>query len=509
MKKLALVLTLALVLAFAVPVFANPFSDVPADHWAYDAISKLYADGVVTGNPDGTYTGKRNMTRYEMATIIAKAMATTEANADKISVENLALINKLAGEFGSELNALGVRVANLEKKVGNVKFTGDARVRYIKDTNDVGEVSDSKYDGRIRLNLDAAVNDSMTISARLNSDNYNFSEDDGDANFKVDRLAVKYTNKDLAVVAGRQTAFLGKGTIIDDAIKGISVSAPVGKARVTLLHGRLDGDTATAGTALSTEYRAKMIDLATPNKAESEASHAYIEAYNRYLSQYPPALRPLYREEAQLYAFDWYYRVHDDVYARAENEKAGLSDDKIDLTAIEFSGIKLGDKATLGIDYGIIKDKTNKDAFGLGEDQVKVWGVNFDYALNKRVGLFAELTKSDLGDDLQKAAMAGVSVKEVLKKTDLTLTYAKLEKNSVLPGITTLTDAYMGANSGRYLLGVVDYNDKTDLFKVKLDHGLAKDTNLYLEYTTASGKTEGVEGHDNFYRLETGLEFQF
>ena len=58
------------------------------------------------------------MTRYEMAQIVAKAMA-KGANVDK-----------LAAEFADELDALGVRVAALEKKSDNVKITGQVRWRW-------------------------------------------------------------------------------------------------------------------------------------------------------------------------------------------------------------------------------------------------------------------------------------------------------------------------------------------------------------------------------------------
>ena len=76
-KTLVSALTTALVVGAASTTFAaaNPFSDVPADHWAYDAVTELQAKGVVNGFPDGTYRGNQNMTRYEMAQIIAKALA--------------------------------------------------------------------------------------------------------------------------------------------------------------------------------------------------------------------------------------------------------------------------------------------------------------------------------------------------------------------------------------------------------------------------------------------------
>ena len=178
MKKLVLILTLVCICAFAAPAFANPFSDVAADHWAYDAIDKLADDGIVVGNPDGTYKGNKTMTRYEFATMIARAMAASEADDAKISAENKALIDKLAAEFGSELDALGVRVTALENKVGNVKLTGVARIRMVNEDFDADEDS-NKYDMRIRLKATAQVNDNVTVNARFTTDNVNLEDDNG------------------------------------------------------------------------------------------------------------------------------------------------------------------------------------------------------------------------------------------------------------------------------------------------------------------------------------------
>ncbi|WP_294149748.1 S-layer homology domain-containing protein, partial [uncultured Selenomonas sp.] len=111
-KTLVSALTTALVVGAASTTFAasNPFSDVPADHWAYDAVSQLAADGVIEGYGDSTFQGNKNITRYEMAQMVAKAMAKKDVSgADK------AMIDKLAAEFADELNNLGVRVSNLEK----------------------------------------------------------------------------------------------------------------------------------------------------------------------------------------------------------------------------------------------------------------------------------------------------------------------------------------------------------------------------------------------------------
>ena len=142
MKK-SLVLAMAMALGVTASAYAaNPFSDVPAGHWAYDSISKLAAAGVIEGYGDDTFRGDRLMTRYEMAQIVAKAMA-KGANVDK-----------LAAEFADELDALGVRVAALEKKADNVKITGNIRYRYRTDTK--GTVD---HDLRTRLTFTGKVND--------------------------------------------------------------------------------------------------------------------------------------------------------------------------------------------------------------------------------------------------------------------------------------------------------------------------------------------------------------
>ena len=99
---------------------ANPFVDVPSDSWAYKSVVELADAGIIQGVDGQYFQGNRNITRYEAAEMVAKAMA----HMDKASVEQRALINKLADEYADELNNLGVRVSALENRVGNVKLTG-------------------------------------------------------------------------------------------------------------------------------------------------------------------------------------------------------------------------------------------------------------------------------------------------------------------------------------------------------------------------------------------------
>lgn len=164
MKKILAIAAAAALTAGVSAFAANPFSDVTPDDWAYQAVSDLSDQGVVEGYPDGTFKGERNVTRYEIAQIIARLMA----KEDQLNGEQQATLNKLAGEYADELANLGVRVSNLEKKVGNIYWSGDARMRYQDKA-----MSADKWDGRMRINVKGQVNDSTYVQGRLTT-NMNF-----------------------------------------------------------------------------------------------------------------------------------------------------------------------------------------------------------------------------------------------------------------------------------------------------------------------------------------------
>ena len=157
------------------PASSSIFTDVPADHWAYDAVAQLVQDGVVNGySADGTFKGDQNLSRYEMAQIVAKAMAKSDA-ADNNN--NKALIEKLSAEFSDELANLGVRVANLEAKTDNVKWTG--LVRYdVNRTNFAADPSHKNADKnqlKLRFEPSITINDNWTAHSQID---YNINTDD-------------------------------------------------------------------------------------------------------------------------------------------------------------------------------------------------------------------------------------------------------------------------------------------------------------------------------------------
>ena len=178
MKKMLAVVAAASLVAVAAPAFAaNPFSDVPMNHWAYDAVEQLSAKGILEGYPNGTFKGNRAMTRYEIATMVARMMA-----AGGLSGEDLEKLKALVVEFQPELEALGVKVdgfdsrlSALEKGLGGWKITGQMRFDYNAWDND-GAATGAGADGftmnRGRLFLHRDLSDGVSFDARWHNDRF-------------------------------------------------------------------------------------------------------------------------------------------------------------------------------------------------------------------------------------------------------------------------------------------------------------------------------------------------
>ena len=255
MKK-SLVLAMAMALGVTASAYAaNPFSDVPAGHWAYDSVNKLAAAGIVDGYGNGTFGGDRLMTRYEMAQIVAKAMA-KGANVDR-----------LAAEFADELDSLGVRVAALEKKSDNVKITGEARFRYA-DSKGKGNVADSYVgDLRSRIWITGQVNDDWSYTGMIQNIQDFAGDYTGDEKTDFQRAYVQGKLGGMAVTAGRYNAFFADGNIYDNRADGVELSYG-DKVKLSLAAGKatdeitklyvLEGTTGGnyAGGALSADFGA-------------------------------------------------------------------------------------------------------------------------------------------------------------------------------------------------------------------------------------------------------------
>lgn len=145
---------------------ANPFADVDTSSWAYQAVCQLSDQGVVDGYPDGTFKGDKNVSRYELAQIIARLMA----KEGSLNDSQRATVQKLSAEYAGELQSLGVRVKELEKKTGNLSNITEIRVQDIPRYDNVYKDNKSSHDElslRVRLNTMANINDRSTVYSQL------------------------------------------------------------------------------------------------------------------------------------------------------------------------------------------------------------------------------------------------------------------------------------------------------------------------------------------------------
>ena len=438
MKKILAMAAVAALAAGASAFAANPFSDVSTSDWAYQAISDLSDRGLVEGYPDGTFKGQQNITRYEVAQIIARLMA----KEDQMNAEDRAIIDRLAGEYGAELENLGVRVSNLEKKVGNIVWTGDARMRYKKAIG-----GDDKFDGRIRLNARATVNDTTYVHGRLlaSADLKN----GGDSDVSMDRLYVHHQFGVVGAKLGRYELDLGQqdgGWLYAEKFDGVELAAPLGqKVNLALGYGRMKGAQVKGTNTYEVE----------DTKGEKHTVSEKVDVSDFYKAE----------------AF----------YAQA---KANLG------------------FAKLGVDYY----RTSSFAYYGSTDTSKkaVWGVNLLVPVNKfRVfGDYYADTKENVAYDNQKGKIWTVGLgygKMDLKKAgsfNLDLAYFKV-KGGLYEGGTGLqlstADALLTMQDGRFWL-------------VTGDVAVAQNTYVHGEYAFSS-KEEKTEKGYNGWTLSLNYKF--
>ena len=335
MKK-SLVLAMAMALGVTASAYAaNPFSDVPAGHWAYDSINKLAAAGVIEGYGDSTFGGDKLMTRYEMAQIVAKAMA-KGANVDK-----------LAAEFADELDTLGVRVAALEKKADNVKITGTIKASYASyDGDKLGTTGDparaTNHQGRLRSDIfvTGQVNDDWTYTAMLRNQQFFTGEDEnkGEEDVAFQRAYVNGRVAGLAVQAGRynKTDITG-GNIHDNRMDGVQVS--YGKdVKLTAGYGKATGVKVVEGKDKDFAY------------AELGAKLGAVDAYAAYYKFDNVAKTA---DDDKIWTVGMGFDLAKDLklsgsYIKSDYDKAGVDDDGY-VATLAYQGAKAAKAGSWGL----------------------------------------------------------------------------------------------------------------------------------------------------------------
>ena len=389
MKKHLAVLAATAVLGVTSAFAANPFSDVTPQDWAYQAVAQLASQGIVNGYPDGTFKGQQNITRYEMAQMVAKALV----RQDRVDAEQNAIINRLANEFSAELNNLGVRVSTLENKVGNFKFTGDARLRYTGKN----DARDSKFDYRGRVKFEATVNDNTKAVVRLAGSKEFGAE--GAPKAELDRVYVQHNfGKYATVVAGRQDLIVGNGLAFDGTFEGVVATAGKDKLNASVAYGYLQSGT----------YGKLELDKAT------RAENSQVTVYQ--LNTMPTeklAVKGFYADAHEKNVHNAYGASLDlklgnkvwagGEYVKTETQGANGEAWTAGLGYGNYNMAKQGTWSVKGQYYNIKKDAPVIDsALGLAKKGQKGVYATAKYAVAKNVGLAATAT-IDTKDQANKA----------------------------------------------------------------------------------------------------------
>ena len=373
-KQLAAIFAATAVLGVTTAFAANPFSDVTPDSWAYQAVSQLANAGVINGYPDGTFKGQNNITRYEMAQMVAKAMA----NQDRANAEQQAMINRLADEFSNELNNLGVRVARLEDRVGNVKVTGDARLRY-RDTED----GKSKFDARARVQFNAKVNDRTDAVVRLTSGNFELgnSTTGGKADAQIDRAYVNHKfGERVSLKAGRFNQVIGGGLAFDGTFDGAQFNAGNDKVNAQVAYGYM-----VSGDAAGLTKEENVTDLIV-NVNGKVGKHAMVGGFYDRINQ-DDDVRNVYGFNADA--------NFDKIWVGGEWLKASSLEESQAWTAgVGFGNYDIKKQGTWGVKGQYFNAKENAPIIDTTYNHIyttdaKGWMATVDYALQNNVGLTA------------------------------------------------------------------------------------------------------------------------
>ena len=387
-KQFAAIFAATAVLGVTTAFAANPFSDVTPDSWAYQAVSQLAEAGIVNGYTDGTFKGQNDITRYEMAQMVAKAMA----NQDRANAEQQAMINRLADEFSNELNNLGVRVARLEDRVGNVKVTGDARLRY-KDA----EHKSSKFDARARVQFNAKVNDRTDAVVRLTTDPFELGDATANTTVKVDRAYVNHKfGERVSVKAGRFGQVIGGGLAFDGTFDGAQFNAGNDKVQFQAAYGY-----AVSGLA---EHNAKKdnAELAIVNLNGKVGKHANVGGFYTRVNgedfKTAATATPAAKAYKNIYGFNTDFNF-DKVWVGGEWLKASNVDKSQAWTAgVGYGAYNQAKQGTWDVKAQYFNQKENAPivdtTWNHGYDKTytqnaKGWMATVDYALQNNVGLSA------------------------------------------------------------------------------------------------------------------------
>ena len=252
-KWISRVLAFAVAGGWAAWAAAAPFTDLPENHWAREAVERLSAKGVLKGYGDGTFKGGKSINRYEVAMVINKLI---EAGGLAGGIESVdaATLHRLVSEFSEELAVISSRVGNLESDLkktaaevksikgngdfGKVQISGDMRLRFQKIVRPVDTIETNDWPNHFRLGLNFKMNvdDNVKAYVRFLRDEIMVGEIGAGTPMVFDEAYIDvkdfFNFGDLRL--GRQWMSVGHSIVMDDKLDGIKFSKMIDRVGLTM-----------------------------------------------------------------------------------------------------------------------------------------------------------------------------------------------------------------------------------------------------------------------------------
>ncbi|MGM0470922.1 MAG: porin [Bacillota bacterium] len=518
MKKVSIVLAIVMFFALSAPVMASPFKDVPADHWAYDAIQEVSKAGIVTGYEDNTFKGDKKLTRYEMAVIAARISSQVEDQ--EVSDEVRETVKALTNEFGQELANLEERVTDLEDKGLNVKVSGEASTIFT-DTNLEGnpDLSDNgqywndwddtldddapaveEFKEELDFNIQTIIDDSTTATLTLDTitdgfgDYVNWKDVDSSEDSKqlsLDDALLEIENPAYGLRIGDLEDYHLTNYFYDEEdVEGVEATTNLFDTQLSVFKGQ-DDDTSDAQDLLSIEAARKIagIDL-TGQYLEADEQGIYgVTAGSELLSDVD--------SQVKYYALD---NSVDDNY---------LVDGQV---STEFGDINttIGYKQ-VGANFNVDNDtfKADDDIYGTGEDyEPGIEGIRVTGAmdLTSELNIFGAVESEELNSNDIFTTEVGAEY-AVDETTTLSGSY-ELANTDNDADVTTINAGLEGNYLAGKLATTVDYEleDKeagveTSTLEVENEYAVTDTTTLVgnAHYETKDGSS--VDSTRTYYDL--------
>lgn len=397
-QKLLKTLILGALLSLSTTAFAaNPFELVPTSNWTYDAIGNLVQAGVFEGYKDINFSKNQTFTRYELATYVAKAMA----NENKASVEQKAIIDKLAVEFKGELTNLGVYTAATApaiepaatpKAPSNVQVSGLYRIRYqhAKEMH--------RLQGKFELDGTTSINDNWKVNASVESYK-NFYTDAGYKNgtfgsawgakdngvayngaFDVTILNATGKIAGADVTIGKFNDFIGSGLMFDDQATGIQVAFG-DKLKTKLVYSEADSN--ILGNAPTDSYLSKLHRVVHADFSyELNKATTLSASYQNWTSKTSGV------DSMKVYELSGTSILNKDFSAYASFDKTSADDkNKAYVIGVSYKGADKKKKGSYGawIDYESFQWNTSIDTTNWMSAGQKGIALGFDYVPAKNM----------------------------------------------------------------------------------------------------------------------------